>query len=166
MRLQTFFWLATGLAIAFAAINWLGLAGWLAAAVVVGSIAMHVAGNAIGTRMQEGTDRDLARRSGSFESLEIPSTSPTHLERRTRVGLLLPVSVAIGGLIGSGTGVFTLLSLTSASLPGALLGGLSCGVLGGLFGFLIASFVDILRTSLREALEAERGGVEQPGKGH
>jgi outer membrane lipoprotein SlyB len=165
MRLSTFFWLATGLAIAFAAINWLGLAGWLAAAVVAGSIAMHVAGNAIGTRMQETTDRDLARRGGGFESAEIPATPPTHLERRSRIGLLLPVSVTIGVLIGSSAGVIALRLLTSASLAGALLGGLSCGVLGGLFGFLMASFVDILRTSVREALEAERNGLEHPKQG-
>jgi len=163
MRISTFFWLATGLAIAFAAINWLGLAGWLAAAVVAGSIAMHVAGNAIGTRLQGETDRDLARRRVSFKSAKIPTTSPTHLERHTRVGLLLPISITIGGVIGSSTGAISLLLLTSASLPGALLGGFSCGVLGGLFGFLVASFIDILRMSIREALEAESKSIERPG---
>jgi hypothetical protein len=39
-----------------------------------------------------------------------------------------------------------------------VLGGLSSAVLGGLFGFLAASFVEIIRTSLREALAAEREG--------
>ncbi|MDB4475937.1 hypothetical protein N9004_04185, partial [Pirellulales bacterium] len=61
MRLHTFFWLAAALAIAFSAINWLGLAGWLATLVIFGCLAMHIAGNAIGTRMQEATDRDLFR---------------------------------------------------------------------------------------------------------
>jgi len=60
MRLTTFLWLSVALAVAFAAINWLGLAGWLAAIVVLGSIGMHVAGNAIGTRMQEATDRQVS----------------------------------------------------------------------------------------------------------
>ena len=162
MRLPTFFWLAIGLAIAFAAINWLGLAGWLAAVVLAGSLAMHMAGNAIGTRMREATDRDLARRGGRFRSAVVPKAQPTLLERHSKVGRLLPVSVAIGGVIGGVSGTTALLLLTSASLAGSLLGGLSSAVLGGLFSFLMASFVDMLRTSVREALEAERRAAEQP----
>ena len=54
MRLQTFFWLAAALAVAFSAINWLGLAGWLATLVIFGSLAMHIAGNAIGTPHARG----------------------------------------------------------------------------------------------------------------
>jgi hypothetical protein len=42
-----------------------------------------------------------------------------------------------------------------------VLGGVSSAVLGGIFGFLISSFVEILRTSVREALEAERQASEQ-----
>jgi hypothetical protein len=48
------------------------------------------------------------------------------------------------------------LSLTESSPAGAALGGVSSAVIGGLFGFLAASFVEILRTSLREAIAAER----------
>lgn len=161
MRLTTFLWLAVALAVAFAAINWLGLAGWLAAIVVLGSIGMHVAGNAIGTRMKEATDRDLARRGERFQSASVPVATPTHLERRTGVGRLLPISAGIGGVIGGVAGGTALAMLTSASLAGALLGGVSSAVLGGLFGFLLASFVDMLRTSFREALEAERRASER-----
>lgn len=161
MRLTTFLWLAVALAVAFAAINWLGLAGWLAAIVVLGSIGMHVAGNAIGTRMQEATDRDLARRGGKFQPAPVPSLPPTHLEQRTRVGRLLPVSAGIGGIVGGVAGGMALATLTSASLPGVILGGGSSAVLGGIFGFLLASFVEILRTSIREALEAERQASER-----
>jgi hypothetical protein len=161
MRLTTFLWLSVTLAIAFAAINWLGLAGWLAAIVVLGSIGMHVAGNAIGTRMQEATDRDLARRGGRFQPTAVPPAAPTHLERRTRVGRLLPISAGIGGVVGGVAGGVALVVLTSASLPGALLGGVSSAVLGGMFGFFVASFVDMLRTSVREALEAERRASER-----
>ena len=161
MQFKTFLWLSVALAVAFAAINWLGLAGWLAAIVVLGSIGMHVAGNAIGTRMQEATDRDLARRGSRFRSAPVPAAHPTHLERRTQVGRLLPVSAGIGGVVGGVAGGTALATLTSASLPGAVLGGVSSAVLGGIFGFLISSFVEILRTSVREALEAERQASEQ-----
>jgi hypothetical protein len=38
-----------------------------------------------------------------------------------------------------------------------VLGGLSSAVIGAIVGFLGASFVEIVRTSLREAIAAERG---------
>jgi hypothetical protein len=47
---------------------------------------------------------------------------------------------------------------TGASLAGAVLGGVSSAVIGGLGGFLAASFVEVIRTSLREAIAAERRG--------
>ena len=50
MRTVTYSWLAVVLGVAGAAIGWLGLAGWIAAAVLLASVAMHVAGNAVGTR--------------------------------------------------------------------------------------------------------------------
>ena len=46
--------------------------------------------------------------------------------------------------------------LTSCSMAGAVLGGASAAVIGGLVGFLAASFVEIVRNSLREAIAAER----------
>jgi len=72
---------------------------------------------------------------------------------------LLPVSTAIGGLSGGVIGAAALLHLTSSSLAGALLGGVSSAVVGGLAGFLGASFVHIIRTSLREAIAAERAAA-------
>ena len=161
MRLHTFFWLATALAVTFSAINWLGLAGWLAALVIFGSLAMHIAGNAIGTRMREATDRDLSRTHKGTTVIDVPAPCPSHLERHSRTGWLLPISVSIGGLIGGASGAIALSLMTSSSFAGTLLGGLSSAVLGGIFGFLIASFVDILRTSVRESLDAERRSTEE-----
>ncbi len=161
MRLHTFFWLAAALAIAFSAINWLGLAGWLATLVIFGCLAMHIAGNAIGTRMQEATDRDLFRTRQRSPRTDVPVPSPSHLERHSRTGWLLPISVSIGGFIGGISGATALTLLASSSFAGALLGGLSSAVLGGIFGFLIASFINILRTSLRESLDAERRSSEE-----
>ncbi len=164
MRLHTFFWFSTALAVAFSAINWLGLAGWLATLVVFGCLAMHIAGNAIGTRMQEATDRDLFRTRQQSPRADVPVSSPSHLERHSKTGWLLPISVGIGGFIGGISGATALMLLASSSFEGALLGGLSSAVLGGIFGFLIASFVDILRTSVRESLDAERRSSEEPMK--
>jgi hypothetical protein len=154
MRPVTYGWLAVAIGTALAAISWLGLAGWLAVVVLAASIAMHVAGNAIGTSLRDGADERRERVPQAPPQL--PAPRPTHLEQHTRLGRLLPVSVGIGAICGGLAGSAALLGLTSASIPGAVLGGVSSAVIGGLFGFLAASFVEIVRTSLREALAAER----------
>jgi len=158
MRLVTYSWLAVVIAVACAAIGWLGIAGWLAAVVVLASVAMHVAGNAIGTRLREATDHDLAQRRGhgAVPAPELPAAVPTPLGRRSSLGRLVPVSAGIGAVCGGTAGTLALSWLTDCSAAGAVLGGGSSAVLGGLFGFLIASFVEIVRTSLRASLAAER----------
>jgi hypothetical protein len=155
MRLVTYSWLAVVLAVACAAIGWLGLAGWMAAVVLLASVGMHVAGNAIGTRLRESTDRDLGRRPASASAAPLPDYRPTHLERRSSLGLLVPVAVGIGAACGGTAGTTALLTFTASSPAGALLGGVSSAVIGGLLGFLGASFVEVVRTSLREAIAAE-----------
>jgi hypothetical protein len=162
MRPVTYSWLAVVLGIACAAIGWLGIAGWMAAFVILASVAVHVAGNAIGTRLRDETDRDLTR-VGSPRSVRRlpPRAPPAQLQRRTSLGSLVPVSAGIGSICGGAAGSIALYQLTSSSLAGALLGGASSAVLGGLFGFLVASFIEILRTSLREAIAAERAAADR-----
>jgi len=165
MPLVTYTSLAVVVALVCASIGWLGIAGWLATVVVAASLAAHVAGNAIGTRMREATDRDLAarRRHGRRERPLLPTPAPTYLETTTSLGRLVPVSATIGAACGGLAGSASLALLTEASPAGALLGGVSSGVIGGLFGFLLASFVEIVRTSLREAIAAEeRPQVPRP----
>jgi len=178
MRPVTYSWLAVVLGVACAAIGWLGLAGWIAVVVCAASVGGHVAGNAIGTRLREAADRDLTRTggrgraaagnfSGRGRAVAGPITDqplpprrpPAQLQKRTSLGRLLPVSAAIGGVCGGVIGAGALLQLTSSSLAGALLGGVSSAVVGGLAGFLGASFVEIVRTSLREAIAAERAAA-------
>lgn len=157
MPLVTYSWLAVVVALACAAIGWLGIAGWMATVVVAASLAAHVAGNAIGTRLREATDRDLATRRPRRGGVRIPPPrqTPTTLETTRSLGRLVPVSATIGALCGAVAGSLSLALFTKASVAGALLGGVSSGVIGGLFGFLLASFVEIVRTSLREAIAAE-----------
>jgi hypothetical protein len=152
MQPVTYSWLVVVVAIACAAIGWLGIAGWIAVAVVIASVGMHVAGKA--------ADRDLSRlRHRTAAPAEVPRPKPTRLERRQSLGRLVPVSAGIGATVGGATGAAALATLTSASIAGAALGGVSSAVIGGLFGFLAASFVEIIRTSLREAIAAERSSV-------
>lgn len=160
MRPVTYTWLAVVLGVACAAIGWLGLAGWMAAAVLLASLAMHVAGNAVGTRLREAADRDLARLPSGLPTrippAEIPRGQPSRLEQRASLGRLVPVSAGIGAACGGVSGAAALAILTASSPAGAVLGGVSSAVIGGLFGFLAASFVEIVRTSLREAVAAEQ----------
>jgi hypothetical protein len=156
MRLVTYSWLAVVIGVACAAIGWLGLAGWMAALVVAASLAGHVAGNALGTRLREATDRDLARTAPPPVDFTPPPSPPTRLQRRSSLGRLVVVSAAIGGTCGGLIGAAALRWLAASSLAGAALGGVSSAVIGGLLGFLAASFVEIVRTSLREAIAAER----------
>ena len=160
MQPVTYSWLVVVVAIACAAIGWLGIAGWIAVAVVIASVGMHVAGNALGTTLREAADRDLSRlRHRTAVPAEVPRPKPTRLERRQSLGRLIPVSAGIGAMVGGATGAAALATLTSASIAGAALGGVSSAVIGGLFGFLAASFVEIIRTSLREAIAAERSSI-------
>lgn len=157
MRLSTYAGLAVALGVACAAIGWLGLAGWLAVVVVLASVGMHVAGNAIGTSLRDTAERRLER-VPQRGLPEVPRAAPSHLERHTSLGRLVPVSAGIGAACGGVAGTAALVACAAATLPGAVLGGLSSAVIGGLLGFLAASFVEIIRTSLREALAAEREG--------
>jgi hypothetical protein len=160
MRPVTYSWLAVVVGVACAAIGWLGIAGWIAVAVLAASVAMHVAGNAIGTRLRDEADRDLARsRNGAAPTTSIPAARPTRLEQRQSLGKLVPVSAGIGAVCGGAIGATALWSLTACSPAGAALGGVSSAVIGGLFGFLGASFFEIVRTSLRDAIAAERASA-------
>ncbi len=161
MRLVTYSWLTVVIAVACAAIGWLGLAGWMGTVIVLASIAMHVAGNAIGTRMREVADRERALQllPDHPTSQPLPTSAPTRLERHEALGRLVPISSGIGAAVGGLTGTLMLAMLTQSSAAGALLGGASSAVIGGLFGFLAASFIEILRTSLRDAIAAERAAT-------
>lgn len=165
MRPVTFSWLAVLLGVACAAIGWLGLAGWLAAVVLAGCVAVHVAGNALGTTLRDAADRDLARLAGRRRSVTLPAPRPpAQLQRHARLGGLVVVSAAIGGAIGGTVGAAALWCYAASTPAGALLGGASSAVIGGFLGFLGASFVEIVRTSLREAVEAEaRAAAETRG---
>ena len=159
MRPVTFSWLAVILGVACAAIGWLGLAGWLAALVLAGCVAVHVAGNALGTRLRDETDLELAARRTRSPTHALPApTPPAQLQRRASLGGLVAVSAATGAVIGGAAGTTALLVLVGSSPAGAVLGGASSAVIGAILGFLGASFLEIVRTSLREAIAAETRG--------
>jgi hypothetical protein len=157
MRPVTYSWLVIVVAVACAAIGWLGIAGWLAVVVAAASVGMHVAGNAIGTRLREATDSDLRRHRPRTEQPALPASPPSLLERRSDMSRLVRISAGIGAVCGGVAGTAALVVFAASSPAGAVLGGLSSAVIGAIVGFLGASFIEIVRTSLREAIAAERG---------
>lgn len=155
MTLRTFSWVTVVVGVAVAAVGWFGVAGTLAIVVGVACVAAHVAGNAIGTNMRDATDRDVAHRSARPVHLP-PQQPPTLLERGESLGRLVPVSAGIGGVAGATIGTTCLIVFVGSSWAGAALGGVSSGVIGGIGGFLLASFVDVIRSAFREADEREQ----------
>ena len=157
MRPVTYSWLAVVIGVCCAAIGWLGIAGWIATAVLAASVAMHVGGNALGTRLRDATDRDLRRVGRAPDAASpLPPHRAHRLGQHARLGPLVPVSAGIGATCGGIAGTTALVCWTSSTAAGAALGGISAAVIGGLIGFLVASFVEIVRVSLREAIAAER----------
>lgn len=154
MTLRTFSWVTVVVGVAVAAVGWFGIAGTLAIVVGVACVAAHVAGNALGTSMRDATDRDVKKHQPGPVHLP-PQQPPTLLERGGSLGRLVPVSAGIGGVAGATIGTTCLIVFVGSSWPGAALGGVSSGVIGGIGGFLMASFVDVIRSAFREADERE-----------
>ncbi len=154
MNIRTFSWLAVVVGVSATAVGWFGIAGTLAILVGAACVAAHVAGNAIGTSFRDATDRETPQR--SFHNVAVPARqSPSLLERGESLGRLVPVSAGIGSVAGGAIGVVCLLVFVGSSVPGAILGGISSAVIGGIGGFLISSFIEVIRSAFREADEAE-----------
>ena len=154
MSLRTFSWLAVVIGVTVAAVGWFGIAGTLALLVGLACVAAHVAGNAIGTSIRDATDRDMPTRSA--DHMVVPARQPpTLLERGESLGRLVPVSAGIGSLADGLIGMSCLVVFVDSSVPGAILGGVSSAVIGGIGGFLIASFIEVVRSAFREAEQAE-----------
>lgn len=154
MKLVTYTWLVVIVALVVASIRWFGLAGWMALVVLTASVAMHVAGNAIGTRLRARTDEGLAihrDREDNAVPLQLETWRSGGLSRKDRLGPVLPVSAVIGGLCGGVAGASALAWLVGSSAAGVILGGASSAVIGGIVGFLGASFVAVVRSAVREA---------------
>jgi len=164
VTLKTFSWLVVVVAVAVASIGWFGLAGWLGLLVAALCVVAHVAGNAIGTGLRDETDRELASRPRPPQAIPLPKP-PAFLERGGSLGRLVPVSVCIGGVCGGIAGGVSLAVFVGSSTAGAVLGSLSSAVIGGIGGFLVASLVEILRTTFREAIAHEQAAVARGDRG-
>lgn len=109
-------------------------------------ILLHVAGNALGTRLRDGAgsqnDRSLSEKVAEpvRESIE-----PTTLSRKKSLGVPLVIATAIGAIAAGGGGYYGLVGFYGGSLePGALsLGVIALAALGGFWGFWLWSLLHV-----------------------
>jgi MFS family permease len=118
-------------------------------------VAAHVAGNALGTRL-----RDQSQRARAEERPEPPArleenhfAPTTRLSQRHSLGLIITVVVILSALLG-GAGGYWLFSLTlaeKATWANLALGTAASGVLGGFFGFAVSTLLKVIIAANLEA---------------
>jgi hypothetical protein len=147
----------------------LALTQWLAPLTVVAiaflllSIAAHVAGNAIGTQLRRNpAPEDAVANSlkpGHIKQLTAEHFAPaTRLSQSNSLGWPL-FAVTMAGLVGGGiVGAYWVI-VTSAEQPAELnvvVGVVACSVLGGVFSFVAAGFLQVTSSAIWQALASPR----------
>ncbi len=134
----------------------------LGPAIVIASVALligaHVVGNALGTRLRDqapritdtAAGRGLAPAATQVSAAVLPVTS---LRNKQRLSRTTPVVASVAALLGSLVGgvVLAWFNYPQGTLAGLVVGGLSCGFLGGFVGFLAGSFLEIFGPAWTEA---------------
>lgn len=137
------------LGVLFALMTAIGATASAALLLILAMVGLHVAGNRLGTLLRDGAD-DRCSENSCAESLvdappiPVPQNQPLpRLCQHTRLSWLNRILIALGIVAGATCGYEVLLNWTTAALPGLVVGSVSSGVLGGSFGFLLASFLEI-----------------------
>lgn len=149
--LAALMWGVTCLAVIFASLTYLGSHGFLLLLLLAVAIVLHVAGNALGTRLRASGDRPLPREDGtapagfSRASVKPSDFAPaTPLSGRHRFGwprIILTLSgVVLGGAVG---GYGLTLVMTRATWQAVVLGVVASAILGGIWTFLAASLIQV-----------------------
>ena len=181
-------WAVTGFAVLFAATQWLELSPLVLAglAFLVVSIFLHVAGNAIGTRLRQlGDHRDRELETISREPRRPQAEDfapPTRLSLHQGLGWTIIVATVAGAILGGASGgVWTALTSRGPLNPLAIgIGIVAFGTLGGLAAFGASALVQVLAGAIWQALadastksevrNSKRSGnaepADSPGKFH
>jgi uncharacterized protein YcfJ len=126
-------------------------------AVLIGA---HVVGNALGTRLRDQAAtrprETTAASPPSIDSLIRPVAAAlpvTSLRNKQRLSRTTPVVATVAAVAGAIVGGILLAWFNSprGTLAGLVVGGLSCGFLGGFVGFLAGSFLEIFGPAWTEA---------------
>jgi hypothetical protein len=120
-------------------------------------VVLHAAGNALGTSLREGANRELAADEKfpqpAAPAPELVANSPSRLREQTPLGSLVFVLTGLGAALGGSLGSLAYAYWTDANAAGLIVGSISAAILGGFFGFLASSFSKIIFRAWRQALE-------------
>jgi hypothetical protein len=174
--LLTLFKGVTALAVLFAVAAWAGpLWSWVLGLAAL-LVAAHVAGNWLGTRLRDDATDDIRRereaaRDGSrlagdaairpqVDAKERAAAALAHLRQRRSLGRTIHIACAAGSIVSVGLAIGLVLAIDDSrlSLSAVLVAMISAAVIGGILGFLAASFW--LAASLAFS-EAEGGRKQQ-----
>ena len=108
-------------------------------------IFLHVAGNALGTRLRDGTGDSDHSSTDETESTFREQIEPTKLSEKKSLGIPLIIATALGAILAGGGGYYALLGYYGVSLePGALsLGVIASASLGAFWGFWLWSLFHV-----------------------
>ena len=160
-RLSTLLLLVTGLAAVFASFGLVGSWGTPLLILLILCVVAHVAGAKIGARLRENGNRPVDEAGRPLprrprQPLAAHQFAPaTRLSRRYALGLPILIITALGILLGAllGGGGLAWLNWEKANAVSIAFGAVASGVLGGIFGFWIGSFIQVTTTA---GLEARR----------
>ena len=164
--LRTLFLVVTYLAVVFGLMGAIGPIASAALLLLLAMIALHVAGNVLGTRLRDETSAHVLAH----------QTSPTHarlrskrhrrarsrLTERTPLGWLIRAACVAGSLTGAAIGKLTFEQFPNATLPDLIVGTISFAILGGLLGFLVGGFLKMTLRAWWQAVCDSRLDACQP----
>jgi len=135
----------------------LGHAG-LMIIVLVLLIAVHVIGNALGIYLRDQSPLHRQQEPLPIHArplqqvpLRLPSDEPTHMQQRSYSGWWVIASLAIGFTAGGIGGARLFWSWYEQSWSSWLLGTISAAVIGGIFSFILSSFLVMSYLAWKEA---------------
>jgi hypothetical protein len=116
----------------------------------------HVLGNVWGShasRLRTSSDDDQSGSAALQSPRPVTFAPTTRLCEKSQLGWIMPTVTIVAALIGGAAGGFALIWLHwgEVALAGLLVGTISAAILGGFFGFLTSSFVEVSARAFNEA---------------
>jgi lipid-binding SYLF domain-containing protein len=113
------------------------------------AVIAHVAGNAVGTKLKENGSRRPRNDDAQTKTIELSSehyAPTTKLSEKSSLGVTIIILTVAGFVIGAvgGGGLLTYLNWEKIIWPSIALAAIASGVLGGLAGFMMSSFVHVM----------------------
>lgn len=170
-RLRTLFFVVTLCGVLFGVMHALGPMASIGVAMVLATIGLHVAGNALGTMRRDATTQQVGERGHdpvdtSLVIEQCLQAKATHrLRESAPLGWTIRITTLLGATVGLVLGIVVLEQLTHAALPGLIFGAMSAAVLGGFFGFLSGSFLEVARRAWWQAMCESRRDQMRPHDG-